>query len=74
MVIDKLTSKSWWKEAGSRAIKTFFQSFASMLVGGAVLSDIDWIYVLSSGALSAIFSIATSIATIPDPESTNNED
>lgn len=67
--MSKLTSKKWWLKVVERAVKTFFQSFVSMVATGAVvLSDVDWVYVLSAGALSAVLSIATSIATVPEDD------
>ncbi|MBE5899503.1 MAG: hypothetical protein E7279_07865 [Lachnospiraceae bacterium] len=72
--MSKLTNKSWWLKVAERSIKTFFQTFVAVIGTAFVISDVDWIQVLSASALAAILSVATSIATIPDPESTNNED
>ena len=67
--MDKLISKEWWKDAGTRMIKTFFQVFVATIGTSAVMiQDVPWLVVLSTSALSAILSLATSIATIPDPE------
>lgn len=68
---EKLTSVEWWKEAGGRAIRTFFQTFVATIGTSLVIEDVNWLMVLSASALSGILSIATSIATIPDP---NKED
>lgn len=57
---------NWIKAAGIRAAKTFFQVFASMMTVGAALNEIDWKYILSVSAVSAIYSIATSIAGLPE--------
>lgn len=56
----------WIKPAGMRAIKTFAQTAASLITVGAVLSDIDWVYVLSSAAVAFIYSLLTSIAGLPE--------
>ena len=59
--------KSWIKSAGIRALKTFAQTFlATIGTGAAVLGDVNWIMVLSSAALAAILSIATSLAGLPE--------
>ena len=62
--------KSWIKSAGIRALKTFAQTFlATIGTGAAVLGDVNWIMVLSSAALAAILSLATSVAGLPEVKS-----
>lgn len=59
--------KAWIKSAGIRAIKTFAQTFLSVIgCGAAVLGDVNWAMVLSSATLAAILSIATSVAGLPE--------
>ena len=59
--------KSWIKSAGVRALKTFAQTFVATIgTGAAVLGDVNWLMVLSSAALAAILSIATSLAGLPE--------
>jgi hypothetical protein len=59
-------TKKWLKAALIRAIKTFFQSFASMLTVGVAIDEISWGYVASVSAVAAIYSIATSLAGLPE--------
>lgn len=59
-------TKKWLKAALIRAIKTFFQSFASMLTVGVAIDEISWGYVASVSAVAAIYSIATSFAGLPE--------
>ena len=59
-------AKKWWKAAGIRAVKTFAQTFVATIGTNAVLSAVDWKVVLSASALSAILSMATSIAGLPE--------
>ena len=66
--------KNWIKAAGIRAIRTFFQTFASLMTVGAVLSEIDWVYVASASAVAGIYSIATSIAGLPELENTERNE
>ena len=68
MIMSKLTNKSWWLKVAERSIKTFFQTFVAVIGTAFVISDVDWNQVLSASALAAILSVATSIATIPDPD------
>lgn len=58
--------KRWVKAAIVRTIRTFFQSFAGLITVGALLSDLDWKYMLSVSAVSAIYTIATALAGLPE--------
>ena len=61
---DKLIK--WGKAAGIRAIKTFAQTFASLMTVGAVISEINWGYVASASAVAGIYSLVTSVAGLPE--------
>lgn len=61
--MDKLKSKSWWEAALIRAIRTFCQTFASMIGVGAALEDLNWLRIISVSLTATILSLATSIAT-----------
>lgn len=61
-------TKAWVRAAGIRAIKTMAQAFIAMIGTAAVISDVDWKYVLSAVVLSGILSIATSLAGLPEVE------
>ena len=64
----------WIKAAGIRALKTFGQTFASLMTVGAAVGEIDWSYVASCSVVAAVYSIATSIAGLPElKEETNAE-
>ena len=58
--------KSWAKAAGIRALKTFAQTAAATIGTSAVLSEVNWIAVLSASVHAAILSILTSLAGIPE--------
>ena len=66
--MDKLMSKEWWKEAGTRAIKTVAQTAIATIGTTALIENVNWLVVLSASALAGALSILTSIATIPDPK------
>ena len=55
-------TKAFWKGAGERAVKTFFQTFVALIGTSAViLQDVDWLFIGSGSTLAAILSLATSI-------------
>ena len=58
----------WWKAAGIRAVKTFFQTFVATVGTAAVMNDVNWVTVGSASALAAILSLATSLAGLPEIE------
>lgn len=64
--------KSWAKAAGIRAIKTFAQSFISMVTIGQAFVDINWIHILSVSGVAAVISIVTSLAGLPEVEAGEN--
>lgn len=55
--------KDFIKAAAIRAVRTFAQAAVAAIGTSAMLSDVDWLAVLSVAALSAILSILTSVAT-----------
>ena len=64
----KKNIKQWLKASLVRAIKTVSQTAVSLIGVGTVMSDIDWVMVLSASLLAGILSILTSIAGIPEVE------
>ena len=56
----------WLKAAGIRAVKTFAQTAASLVTVGALLSEINWMMVLSASAVAFIYSVLTSLAGLPE--------
>lgn len=59
-------TKTFWKQALERAIKTFAQAVLALLTGdGLGIVDVDWATVVSVGALAALASVLTSIVSLP---------
>ena len=54
--------KQWSKKAGVRAIKTTAQTAVAMIGVSSVMSDVNWVAVLSASVLSGILSLLTSVA------------
>ena len=60
--------KQWAVAALIRAVKTFAQTFASMIAVGAAFSEIDWLRVLSVSGVAFVLSMLTSLAGLPEVE------
>lgn len=63
-------TKAFWKGAGDRAVKTFFQTFVAVVVAGvgadavgasAGILEVSWLDALSVAALATLLSIATAV-------------
>ena len=61
-------TKSWLKCAGIRAIRTVAQTAIAVISTSFVLSDVDWIAVISASILAGILSVLTSLAGLPEVE------
>ena len=61
---DKL--RKWLKAAGTRALKTFAQTAASLITVGALMSEINWGLVFSAATVAFIYSVLTSIGGLPE--------
>ena len=59
-------NKKWLKAAAIRAIKTVAQTAAAIMSTSAMLSEINWVSVLSASLLAGILSILTSVAGLPE--------
>jgi len=55
-------TKDFWKAALIRAIKTICQTAIATIGTAMVVTDVNWVYVLSASALSGILSLLTSIS------------
>ncbi len=59
--------KEWAKAASIRALRTFGEAALAYIGTGAmVLGDVNWLGVLSAGALGAIMSILLALAGLPE--------
>jgi len=59
-------SKQWIKAAGIRAIKTMGQTAVATIGTSMVLSEVNWIMVLSAAVLAGGVSLLTSLAGLPE--------
>lgn len=67
-----INTKDWLKASAIRAIKTFAQTAVSLITVGNMVTELNWASILGISVTSAIVSVLTSIAGIP--EVTESED
>lgn len=65
--------KNWWKAAGVRAVKTIAQTAAATIGASAVLSQVDWLTVVSASILAGVLSVLTSVSGLPEVSKETNE-
>ena len=65
--------KEWAIAALSRAVKTFFQTFAGFIAVGAAMSEIEWMKALSVSGVAFILSIVTSLGGLPEVKKTDEK-
>ena len=64
--MNEVLGKKWWKAAGIRALRTFFQTMVASMTIGAALTEINWLNILSVSACAAVYSLCTSLAGLPE--------
>ena len=70
----KTSMKEWAKAAGIRAIKTMAQTALSLITVGNMLTEMNWVAIISISLTAGIASVLTSITGLPEVENkTNNE-
>ena len=65
-------TKTWWRAAGIRAIKTMAQTAAATIGTSAVISSVDWRMVVSASILAGVLSLLTSVAGLPEVDDAEN--
>ena len=61
--------KKFMMAALVRAVRTFAQTFISMITVGAAFSEVEWVRVLSVSGVAFVLSVLTSLATgLPEAE------
>lgn len=55
--------RAFWKAAGIRALRTIAQTAVATMGTAALITEVNWVQVLSASALAGVLSILTSIAT-----------
>ena len=66
-------TKSWFKAAGIRALKTVAQTAVATIGTSAVIAQVDWVAVISASVLAGLLSLLTSIGGLPEVSDGNSE-
>jgi len=68
--VSTIWSKSFWKVAATRGIKTVAQTAIGILTTGPLIGlfEVDWVGVSSASLLSGLIAILMSIASSDDVE------
>lgn len=61
-----LKSKTWWKAAGIRAVKTMAQAAIATIGASTMITETNWAMVGSATAMAGILSLLTSVAGLPE--------
>ena len=56
-------TRDFWRAAGIRALRTICQTAVASMGTAALITDVNWLQVLSASALAGVLSILTSLAT-----------
>ena len=66
--------KTWIKAAGVRALKTVAQTaLATIGTTAIVLTDVNWVAVLSASLMAGALSLLTSVAGLPEVKNGKDE-
>ena len=61
--------KNWkklFKAAAVRSVKTVSQTAVGVIGASALISEVNWLTVLSAAALAGVVSLLTSVAGLPE--------
>lgn len=59
-------TQKWMKAAAVRAVKTMAQTSLALIPVAVSISQVDWITVAGTAALSGVVSVLTSVAGLPE--------
>ena len=73
-MLNDIKNEKFWRATLIRATKTICQTAIATIGTASILSEVNWLVVLSASVLSGILSILTSILTgLPEVDNENAE-
>lgn len=67
----KIFTKEWVKAAAVRALKTTAQAALGAIGATAMITDVNFLLIVSTAAMAGICSILTSVAGLPEVSQTD---
>ncbi len=65
--MNSVFTKEWWIAAGVRALKTFAEGALAVIgTQAAFIHEVNWLMVLSGGALAAVVSFLLALKGLPE--------
>ncbi len=61
-------TKEWWIAVLNRTIRTMAQTALGIIGGSLLVSEVDWMTVLSATALAGILCVLMALAGLPETE------
>ena len=55
--------RTFWRAAGTRALRTICQTAVASMGTAALITEVNWVQVISASALAGVLSLLTSVAT-----------
>ncbi len=59
-------TKTWFKAAAIRALKTVAQTAIATIGTTALVTEVNWMVVIYASALAGLLSLLTSVAGLPE--------
>lgn len=59
-------TKKWIKAAAIRAVKTMAQTSVALIGVATMITDVNWVAVVSGSVLAGVLSMLTSIGGLPE--------
>lgn len=69
----KYNFKQWLKASSVRALKTMAQTSVSLITVGNLVTEIDWLAIISISLTSGIVSLLTSVAGLPELDTVGSD-
>lgn len=67
-------TKDWWIAVAIRMIKTFAEGALAVIGADAIfINEVNWLAVLSGGAMAAVISFLLALKGLPEVQSTNED-